>query len=385
MWGYTPHANINILNIHASLTSHLCSLKWKRVDLWNDDISVHEWEFDGKSYAFDVSFQDGKYVLTLVSRDRSAVNNVRNGLFVENVKFREGTNGSGRFWIESFKINQIDNVSKEIAKTIRNVRRSVELTGHESFSYSDESSDLKINYSIKPERKNNDYLIFIFSSIRSKNHWIDFDGPFGESLKTIQARIIFITDDAASAYAYNFSLNSNLDLMIANVRFIKDYVNSNNYDWSKVTLAGLSKGATSAIMIGSQLPSCTVIALAPQLMLGNYLLRSNRNEIITEMSGVSGKLGAEKIDCLMWETLETASVKWGISNFYILTSEGDQDCIEGMRRLTDLVKQTTSNHLEVYIDKTEFTSTHLKTVHHLMPSFLVLLGAVTSAVKNFKF
>lgn len=385
MWGYTPRANVDILKIHFDLSRELSDLQWKRVDLWNNDISVHEFEVNGNFYAFDINFRVNEYRVTLVLRNKNDLENIRRGLSLEGILFQENENNHGRFWIKSVRFGEAPASTKEIAETIRHVRRSVELTAHTVFSYEDKISGLSVNYSIKEECKSNDNLIFLFTSIRSKNHWIDFDGPFGASLKIIRARVVFVMDDAASAYTYNFAINSDLAIFLANVRFIKNYVDTNNYDWSKVTLAGLSKGATSAILIGSRLPSCTVVALAPQLMLGNYLLRSKRNEIIMEMSGAPGKIGAEKIDDLMWQALELATTAWGIESFYMLTSEGDQDCIEGLNRLTELVKQNASNHLEVYVDRTDFTSTHLKTVHHLMPQFLVILGAITSAMKNFKF
>lgn len=174
------------------------------------------------------------------------------------------------------------------------------------------------------------------------------------------------------------------DINFATLRFIDNYVTENNYDWNDVTLAGMSKGGTAALVLGSQLRHCHVVALAPQLKLGDYLLFSKRQAIISSMSGKQLAEGAREIDNIMWELLSGAPGGMNIRNCYILTSMNDTHCFEGLDRLRALFSKQSGGHLDVHIDESDFTTSHIETVLHLMPLFVSLLGLAASGIDPVK-
>lgn len=381
MWGYSEEVPDDLMRFHLGLSDRLASLSWSRIQVWNASVSVHEWVIDSKSYSFDAKFNGTQFELLLVSRDVARLPRVENGLKLEGINFSSISGRNDRVLLARFSEYSISSLIDEVSDLVINVRNSIALNVHENFTYKDDSTGLDINFSVKKERKSNKQLIFIFSSIRSKAHWTDFNGPLGESLQTLRARVVFIADDAGSEFVYNFSHRGNLDVMKSNINFIENYVLSNGYSWSNVTIAGLSKGGTSALVIGSQLPSCSIVSLAPQLRLGNYLLRSNRHQIIEEMSGRVGRDGAALLDEFMWKVLESSSVFDGIKNCYILTSLGDPDCYDGLDRIRLLSDRMSNFRLESYVDNSPFTETHLKTVHYLTPTFINLLGILASGIR----
>lgn len=383
MWGLTANTDDNLLDMHLQLSNLLGHLEWSRVNVWNGAISVHEWKIGDMSFAFDVQYTAEKFFLSLVSRDKSLSNRLLKGLEQEGVKFSQKQGSSGKIRIGTYaKTDQTSSsISKNVCRRIIEVRNSVNLTIHETLNFYDSITGNTVNYSVKGERKSCGEVIFLFTSIRSKGHWIDFDGPFGKSLKSVRARIVFISDDAADEYTYNFASNGDTSIFQANINFIKNYVTSNGYTWEKVTLAGMSKGGTSAILLGSHLPSCTILALAPQLTLGNYLTSSSRFKIIRQISGLGGHEGAMMVDRIMWDILDNQQTSWKNKHLYILTSANDRDCISGLSRLRSAIRAKEEPDFSLYVDRTENTPTHLKTVHHLMPLFLSMFGIFSSGIR----
>ncbi|ALG28817.1 hypothetical protein AOZ07_07335 [Glutamicibacter halophytocola] len=381
MWGYTNNSNPDLLELHLKLANKLAYLSWKRVQIWNSSTSVHEWSVGKSAFAFDVTLSKGAITLTLVARDKSLAAELKRGLVLESIKFKQDMKRLERFSLGTFQVLDKSDHEGQIADMIKKVRRSVDLTLHESFQYLDKISGLTINYSVKSERKSNQRLIIIFTSIRSKQHWIDFDGPLGRTLQSNRARIVFINDDAASEYCYHMALNGNTSVNDATLRFINDYVGENGYSWDNVTLAGMSKGGTAALVLGCQLPSCDVVALAPQLRLGEYLLDSKRDAIISTLTGKQLNEGAFAVDNIMWDLIEGKQSKIDIGYCYVLTSLKDTHCVEGLDRLRELFTDRNKGNLEVHVDDSNFTTNHIETVLHLMPLFVSLLGIISSGIK----
>lgn len=381
MWGYTDDSNPDLLALHLSLANKLSYMPWKRVHIWNSSASVHEWSFGRSAFAFDVALSNNRATVTLISREKTLSDELGEGLALESVSYKRNPNRTERFGLGVFQVSdEIDQVD-QIVELIKKARRAVELTLHETHSYVDEATGLSVNYSVKPDRKSNSNLIFIFTSIRTKQHWTDFDGPLGKSLQSNRARIIFINDDVSAHYSYHMAISGNKSINDATIRFIKDYVAKNGYNWDNVTLAGMSKGGTAALVLGCQLPGCDVVALAPQLRLGDYLVHSKRNAIISNISGKSGPDGAAEVDHIMWSLMSNVQGRVEIGQCYVLTSLKDTHCVEGLDKLKVFFADKCDGRLNVHVDESDFTTNHIETVLHLMPMFVSFLGLAAAGIK----
>ena len=381
MWGNTKEATDLLLHTHVLLADRLSGDKWKRVQIWRGHTSVHEWGFGSRYFAFDIVPSVKHTSVTLISRDVDAIDLLKEGLKCEGVSFKTVDKRPERLLIRVFHHPDNPPPVGEIVSLVQAVRKAVELSLVDFRSWLDPDTSISIPYAVKPQRKSCSELVFLFSSIRSKPHWLDFEGPLGKSLASNRARIVFMHDNFASTYTYHMAVDGSTDIWSATVRFIADYVESNGYSWEKVTLCGMSKGGTSAILTGSFLPKCTVLALAPQLKVGDYLVHSKRWNVIAAMAGEVGRSGASSIDRLMWDGLEGRSSGWGIQNCYILTSLNDPHCTQGLDRLRTLLERYGYGRLHLSVDKSEHTTSHLKTVHYLAPQFISLLGLLTSGLR----
>lgn len=342
-------------------------------------MSVHEWSTNGNNYAFDIDYNDGNLKLSLIARNNSNYQKLQESLLLESISFTTTQNRPNRLILGSVpSANFDDEEIQPLLEIIRSSRRAIELNCHDRLEFIDNEFGNHVSYAVKKERKSCRELIFLFTSIRTRKHWIDFDGPLGQTLSTNRSRIVFIYDSASEFYNYHFAISGTTEIFNSTINFIRDYVDKHQYSWSEVTLAGMSKGGTAAIMLGTILPGTNVLALAPQLALGNYLLRSKRSKIIKQMSGMESLAGAKKIDELMWKVLADDST--GMSQCTVLTSVHDEDCISELSKFHEIcIAKNVA--LGILIDRSEHTSTHLKTVHHLMPTFVSILGSIAGGLR----
>jgi hypothetical protein len=132
-------------------------------------------------------------------------------------------------------------------------------------------------------------------------------------------------------------------------------------------------------VVGALLPNCTVVALAPQLCVGNYLYGS-RKDILGNITGMAPDEAArERVDELMWSGIPENMGNHGISTCYVLTSAGDPDCTNGLPRF--VARFDSPERVVVSVDRSGGAPTHFKTVHFLSPLFLSMLGIISAGLR----
>lgn len=380
MWGDIDHAPSSFLALHLALADQLSGLAWNRVQVWNSMTSVHEFQLGDVQLAYDVHLADDSITTSLVVRKEQYANLVRTSLEREGESLNLLKGMENRFVINK-QARYSDSAVEDIGLAIKNSRASLRRALVTVKSWRDSDTGLIVEYSEKPPRKDCDQILFLFTSIRAKQHWIDFDGPNGDSLRTNRARIVFVNDTFADTYTYNLALNGRTDPAQATTAFIKEYIRTNGYTAEQTILAGMSKGGTSAIVAGSGLEGCTVVALAPQLRLGAYLEHSKRDQITRQLSREASPNKFRDIDTLLWEYLSTKARHWGIKQAYILTSNNDPHCTGALWRLASYFSKQNDSRIEVHKTLSSSANSHVNTVHYLSPLFISLLGLLSSGIR----
>ncbi|WP_141887668.1 hypothetical protein [Leucobacter komagatae] len=241
--------------------------------------------------------------------------------------------------------------------------------------WADTSTGIRIPFSVKPERKANTSIIFLFTSIRSKPHWVDFDGAQGDALSTNRGRIVFLHDEFATNFTYHLALEGDSRLLAATARFIEAYVAEEGYAWDQVILAGMSKGASSALAVSARIPQCVLILVSPQLAVGAYLTE-NRPNILRTIAGTDAPGASSAVDSIFWDSFAAVPARHGITRCTILTSQNDPHCTEGLKQLAEALD--IGDKLEIHVDTGENTGSHIDTVHFHASAFAALLSASTS-------
>lgn len=376
-WGKIDGASSELLQFHLFLTNELASQAWTKSQIWDSRLSTHSWKpVIGPELAIDAALAADKVTFTLVSRDATWADAVDDALRREGTKYTRNANPTNRFTIPPVPRNgSIEDLAKEAAAAIRKLRQALEAAIREKQEWQDPETGLTIPYVVKPERKNNPSVIFLFTSIRAKSHWLDFGGPAGASLQTNRARIIFLLDEFEENYTYQLASNKDTTIHEATVRFITAYVKTEGIDWSYVTLAGMSKGGTGALATAAHLPACELVIVAPQLSLGEYLAEG-RPGILETIVGATGAAAADETDKILWDILEAPNAGAGISKLTILTSEHDPHCTDRIPRLVETLNLAGKTH--VYTDTSDDTPSHVDTVHFHASGLVSILGAIST-------
>lgn len=384
MWDAIDKAPERLLTLHLKLTNRLSGLVWNRVQIWDSRTSVHSWTFiDGLVLAFDTVPAPDKTTLTLVVRQKSWVDRVRAAVTSSSLPTPPpNEKRPERMHLGSFDgtdANDLDALADQIAESIKKARTAIEDLLRPSETWTDPVSGLDFRYATKSERKDCKEVIFLFTSIRTNHDWLDFKGPYGSAVQPNRARIVYVEDIFSKEFSYHVAINGDTAVRQASADFIKHYVAENGYSWEQVTLAGMSKGGTAAVVVGSLLPNCTVVALAPQLCLGNYLYTS-RKDILANITGMEPTEAArDRVDELMWDGIPDNQGSTGISTCYVLTSAGDPDCTQGLRRFQERFDDP--DRVVVSVDRSGAAPTHFKTVHFLSPLFLSMLGIISAGLR----
>ena len=173
MWGNTKEATDLLLHTHVLLADRLSGDKWKRVQIWRGHTSVHEWGFGSRYFAFDIVPSVKHTSVTLISRDVDAIDLLKEGLKCEGVSFKTVDKRPERLLIRVFHHPDNPPPVGEIVSLVQAVRKAVELSVVDFRSWLDPDTSISIPYAVKPQRKSCSELVFLFSSIRSKPHWLD--------------------------------------------------------------------------------------------------------------------------------------------------------------------------------------------------------------------
>ena len=380
MWGAVNQADPRLVQLHLNTSNELSGLTWDRVQIWNHDTSVHEFRLAETGIAFDVKLVADTFRLNLVVRQPRSTEAVIKSLTMENLKYAKEPKQPNRLLLQTFDAMDA-HIATKISEAVRTYRQGLERSLFNEESWLDLETGHTVRYSIKPERKDSRCLAILFTSIRSQPHWIDFNGPNGSSLANNRARILFINDDFASNYTYNFALGGKTTPALATLNFVNAYIKEHSYHHKDVIFAGMSKGGTSAILTGSRINNSTVLALAPQLDIGGYLEKSNRHSIIQTMAPSSSFHKPSFINELFWNYLDTTANDWQIRFGYVLTSNSDPYCTNSIGRFKQYFTPENKSELNVHTTSDAKANSHLNTVHHMMPLFAHLLGILTSGIR----
>lgn len=382
MWGQIDTAPSGLVPLHLELNNQLADLSWTRSQVWNGRASVFEWQMpgDGPRLAFDVVPQDGALKITLVVREATWVSSVQRALNLEGVSATQHGTRTERFNLQDAPV--LDNADPnrsygEVAKYLRTLRQQIESATIMPRHEIDPVNQIEISYSVKPEKDSCRSLVFLFTSIRKKQHWLDFGGPHGKSMQVNPARVVFVHDTYASDYTYHLAHAGSFDVYDATARFIRAYVEREGYAWESVVLAGLSKGGTAALALGASLPACTVVTVAPQLDPGTYLAEKHPR-VLASMFTTTDPDPATQLTQMFWDKLTTSASEGPIRNCFILTSSNDPNCTDGLSKLAEVLPKT--SRLSVRIDRNPSMFDHLQTVRRHSSRFLALLGGIAQGI-----
>lgn len=229
-----------------------------------------------------------------------------------------------------------------------------------------------MHYEARPPKHDCDSIIVIFSSIRGKNSWLDFDGIDGHALKTNRARLLFIYDDFSDEYTYYAMKSGTESVQVATEEFLREYLEIHNYNTERAIFAGLSKGATAALLIGTRFPGSPIVALAPQIALGQYL--NGRTDLIFEnMIGPRTQTNMDELDRLVPNAISQDVDR--SRPLYILTSPNDSNCYERANSILSNYKNA-----NLIVTPSKRAVEHATTLHYLLPTFLPLLGLLSSGL-----
>lgn len=381
MWGEFDPEDTDLISLHLQISNHLAGKTWSRCQIWGKTTSVHEWRVaSGPGVAFDVYLGTQEVTLTLVLRDLKWRDPLANALRSEGVSFTELPNKPGRYKLSGYALSSSPPqaaVAGAIAREMADVREKLEHSLRAGQSWADPDSGISVRFAVKPPRKESPEIIFLFSSIRTKQHWLDFGGPGGDALASNRAQVVFLEDTFAKEYTYHLALHGETDILRATRRFVKAHVEKEGYSWGNVTLAGMSKGGTSALAVGAGLPSCNVVALAPQLSLGEYLV-SRKDSLLESLSGADGVIGSQIADSALWGALRETNAKQGVRNCLILTSTSDPMCTDRLPTLQNLLGEGCG--YMAYVDDSGHCGDHFQTVQFLASPFLSVLSLVGAGV-----
>lgn len=238
------------------------------------------------------------------------------------------------------------------------------------------SKDHSVNFVFREARKSCNHLLVIFTSVRSQMHWLDFDID-GGLLKANRANILWIHDDIGGQYTYYSSLNGISSVENSVFDLIEAVRNDLGISPENCTAAGMSKGGSAAILIGTRCNFANIVALVPQLAIGSYLLNRKRFEIIEHMAG-----GREETDITWLDSIVPTSLMRDQSNkrnVYIITSPYDVYFADYLPRVDMRLKRYTNFNL--ISTSSDLARTHVQTLHYNVPFMVSLLGLLSENLR----
>lgn len=235
---------------------------------------------------------------------------------------------------------------------------------------------LTVNFETRSPKYDCTTLIVIFSSIRGKQSWLDFDGIKGSALRTNRSRLLFIYDDFSDVYTYYTMQFGSDAIHVATSNFIKNFIASHGYLNQNVIFAGMSKGASAAILHGTEFAKATIAALSPQMRIGSYL-KGRSDAIFENMAGPRTATNTETLDDLIFRALENDADT--ARSIYLLTSPADINCYRELYPPHNLLANYTNRN--IIVTHSSRAIEHATTIHYMIPTFLSLLGLLSSGLR----
>lgn len=233
-----------------------------------------------------------------------------------------------------------------------------------------------VNFETRAPKYDCNKLIIIFSSIRGKSSWLDFDGIKGKALQTNRSRLLFIYDDFSDEYTY-YTMQSGSDTIhIATSYFIRAFTAAHGYPSQNVIFAGLSKGASAAILHGTEAAGATIVAASPQIKIGTYL-KGRSDTIFESMIGQRTESNTKKLDRLVLSSVENDTDT--TRSIYFLTSPTDLNCYREISTPDSVFKKYSNRN--TIVTKSSRAIEHATTIHYMMPTLLSLLGLLSSGLR----
>ena len=364
-----------LYRIHAELASKLLGLRWCRQYVWDDRAAVFEfvWGVDSR-VAIDVFVGPARGLkVHVVARDESLFGSL-DGALAGVPGARRPVSGRGaRFEVLSDEMPgesaDVKGVVARIASRIKEVRSAIEPVSPMTSTWT-AGNGVVVEYVDREPRRNSRQLIVVLTSIRKDRRWLDFGGPFGDSMRSVRARLLFLFDGHDGEYCYHMRLHGSRNVEQATLEFLAHYVEMYGYSWSDVVLCGMSKGGTASIVLGSQIPGVRVVALAPQMRLGQYLATS-RAPIFRHMFGVDPEADSiAAADAIVPECFG-ALVSAG-RRVTVITAPEDENCF-GYFAASTLPLRNAAN-LDVVVLDDESIVDHFSALKYGLPVLLGLLA-----------
>lgn len=357
--------------LFASLADGLARFSWKRERIWKGRAAVFEFEHSPSCrIAFDVFLEaSGAIRLHVVARDPLQRESLNAALMELDVRVKPAKGNGARFDVPMQLAltgrDDIDRVAGVITDRIRQVRELLAQWSGATASWR-ASNGVDINYVDREPRSDSRQLVVIFSSIRTKRFWLDFGGPYGDALRGIRGRVLFVLDDVGGEYCYHLRRGGLDDVESATLEFLRDYISRFGIALQNVVLAGMSKGATAAISLGSKLPGVRVLASVPQMQLGSYLAQRG-DGIFEHMYGVEPDIRSiSDADAFVPERLSELLAR--NCRVVVLTSEGDSNCFDVISSAR--TPWVDNENLEVIVFGGPSAHDHTSTLRYATPAFL---------------
>jgi hypothetical protein len=240
-----------------------------------------------------------------------------------------------------------------------------------------------VRYLSRPAKRDCRELIVVFSSIHGSLDAMDFQGPHGETLAGTRAELLFVHDQFADTYCYYLCRDRRFDVADAVLTFLDRYRTERRLLWSQVTFAGMSKGASAALYLGLRVPDVAIVANAPQLRIGSYLVSAQHSAIVTTMAGRADAEAVRWLDAIMPAALEGNAHR--NQHLYLFTGPGDRNCFRELQahataltRFRSTSVMSAGNHEVV---RARGSSPHRRTLLYFLPAMISLLGVLGSGLR----
>lgn len=228
-------------------------------------------------------------------------------------------------------------------------------------------SHFNVEYKFRPGVEDRNSLLVIFSGFRPSGTY-DFDGSVTSALR---GNVLWILDRFEGNFGYYLCTDSNFFVVDSVLSLIETVRIDLGLDRSHCIMAGFSKGGSAAIYFGIRFDYGSIVATAPQFLIGTYLQES-WPKVLGTMSGASGKVTADQLDGIIPNllNLDVHSNR----NIYIFTSEADPQYEVQIRPFIGLISKYTNGNL--FTTNSPLVRGHFAVTRYNIPMILSIIVAL---------
>ncbi|MBU9847015.1 accessory Sec system protein Asp2 [Rahnella ecdela] len=182
-----------------------------------------------------------------------------------------------------------------------------------------------ITYKIKQRKYDNKHLIIVFSGFGATNM---FTYDFLTALNDCPATVIWIKDDFNECCSYYLCKDLDFSISHSVNSFIEEKLLELDLNKNNCTLAGFSKGGSTALYYGLKFNYKNIICSVPQLRIGTFI-NNDWPQVAKHMLGDITKEKLQELDSLIPDLLSTCDDV--DKNIYLLTSKIDKQYPEQVK------------------------------------------------------